>query len=402
MVEPEGSMGLSGSLLMVAGEPSGDRHGADLARVLKESLPGIRLWGMGGAHMRGAGVDLLVDISGVSVVGIMEVASRLGAILRARRRLLRAVDGIPPTLAVLIDFPDFNLWLARALRRRGIPILYYIAPQAWAWRRGRVRLMARIVKRLAVILPFEEEFFRAGGVPATYVGHPLLEQLQVEGSCAEARRALGLAPDMKVLGLLPGSRPIEVARMLPVMLEAARRMTQKVPKLRPVVAISPAIDMDGMGIPVRELCPAAQMVRGQAHRVLRASEVAAVASGTATLEAALLGTPTVVVYRASWLSYALARALVRVKHVSLVNLLAGQEVVPELIQARFTAQGLELELLSLLEDTERKERMRAAMGMLAERLGPHRASHNVAAMAREMLLEQSLGSQGRPEQRRRV
>lgn len=371
--------------LMVAGEPSGDRHGADLARALKEKLPGVRLWGMGGDHMREAGVDLLVDISRVSVVGIMEVASKLGAVLRARRELLRAVDRVPPAMAVLIDFPDFNLWLARGLKRRGIPILYYIAPQAWAWRRGRVKLMARLLDRLAVILPFEEEFFRAGGVSAKFVGHPLLEQLQVRESSEEAKEALGLGREVRVLGLLPGSRLNEVQRMLPLMLEASARLARGVKDLCPVVAISPTVDPNRVDSLVAAHCPMARTVVGQAHRVLRASQVAAVASGTATLEAALLGTPIVVVYRASWVSYLLARFLVRVKHVSLANILAGRKVVPELIQRDFTPRSLELELLNLLEDPQRRQRIQNEMGQLASRLGSPGASLAVAEMALEIL-----------------
>ena len=371
--------------MMVAGEPSGDRHAADVARAIGESCPGVRLWGMGGMHMREAGVELLVDISGVSVVGILEVVSHLQAVLRARRRLLRAIQERNPPVAILVDFPDFNLWLARALRRRGVRILYYIAPQAWAWRRGRVKLMARLLERLAVILPFEEQFFRAAGVAATYVGHPLMEQIHWDLSPEEARQALGLDPQSPVLGLLPGSRANEVQRILPLMLEAAGSLIRKIPDLKPMVALAPAIDASHLELWAKKICPGVELVQGQAHKVLRASKVAAVASGTATLEAALLGTPTVVVYRASWLSYLLARALVRVNHVSLVNILAGQEVVPELIQNDFTAKRLARELASLLADPSRCSMMQEAMARLARELGPRKASQNVAVMAMDML-----------------
>lgn len=370
---------------MVAGEPSGDLHAAHVARALRGIRPDLKLFGMGGMQMGEAGVELLVDISGVSVVGILEVLSHMKAVLRARRRLLGAIKKRNPTLAILVDFPDFNLWLARALKKRGVPILYYIAPQAWAWRRGRVRLMARLVERLAVILPFEQEFFRAGGVETRYVGHPLLEQIRKEGSREEAMEALGLDPGAQVLGLLPGSRPKEVERILPVMLEAAGILTKRIPCLTTIVALSPALEPEPVRMKAKKICPGAKLIQGKTHAVLRASSVAAVASGTATLEAALLGAPMVVVYRASWVSYILARALVRVNHVSLVNILAGREVVPELIQRDLTAQRLAGELLDLLEDSSRRSLMQEAMAGLAHQLGTQRASLNVAGMALEML-----------------
>ncbi len=377
----------TGQVLIVAGEPSGDLHAAQVARALRRISPELKLWGMGGMHMQEAGVELLVDISGVSVVGIIEVLSHMKAVLRARRRLLRAIRERNPSLAILVDFPDFNLWLARALKRRGVRILYYIAPQAWAWRRGRVRLMARLVESLAVILPFEQEFFGAGGVAARYVGHPLLEQILTPDSGQEAMAKLGLDSDALVLGLLPGSRAKEVQRILPVMLEAACNLTERIHRLIPVVALCPALEPESVSDKVREICPRARVIQGQAHTVLRASAVAAVASGTATLEAALLGTPMVVVYKASWVSYVLARALVKVKNVSLVNILAGRQVVPELIQQDFTAQRLAAALLELLEDPSRRGAMQEAMAGLAQELGTQRASINVATMAMEMLRE---------------
>jgi lipid-A-disaccharide synthase len=384
-------MNVKGQVLMVAGEPSGDLHAAHVAKALKGICPELKLFGMGGMHMGEAGVELLVEISGVSVVGILEVLYHIKAVLRARRRLLRAIQERKPTLAILVDFPDFNLWLARALKKLGVPILYYIAPQAWAWRRGRVRLMAELVERLAVILPFEQEFFQAGGVAAKYVGHPLLEQISQEGSREQAMEVLGLDPETQVLGLLPGSRSKEVERILPVMLEAAEILTKRIPGLTTVVALSPALEPEPVRSRAEEIFPGAKLIQGRTHAVLRASTVAAVASGTATLEAALLGVPMVVVYRASWVSYVLARALVRVNHVSLVNILAGREVVPELIQRDLSAQRLARELLDLLGDSSRRSLMQEAMASLAHELGAQRASLNVAGMAAEMLGGRLLG-----------
>jgi lipid-A-disaccharide synthase len=374
-----------GRILMVAGEPSGDRHGADLARAIAQFLPRVALWGMGGQHMARAGVRLHVDMAGVSVVGIVEVLAHVAAILRARRTLLREVDRDPPLLGILIDFPDFNLRLARSLKKRGIPIFYYISPQVWAWRGGRVRLMSRLLDRVGVILPFEEGLLRQAGIAAEYVGHPLREQLGVEESPEQARVALGLAPYCPVLGLLPGSRPGEVENLLPVMLEGTRLARTKIPEIQPVVALSAMVPRNRVDVTVRPFGSAALVVEAQAHRVLRASRMAIVASGTATLEAALLGTPMVVVYRASWISYLLGRLLVKVKHVALANILAGQRIVPELLQGNLTPPALRDHIERLWHDEEARDRMRDGLRAVGESLGSKRASRNAARIVWEML-----------------
>ncbi len=372
-------------ILMVAGEPSGDRHGGDLARAIREALPGVRLWGMGGEHMAREGVSLAVDMAGVSVMGIVEVLGHLAAILRARRVLLEAVDQDPPSLAVLIDFPDFNLRLGRRLRQRGVRLLYYISPQVWAWRKGRLKLMARILERAAVILPFEEAILRRAGIAARYVGHPLIEQVKRGESKEEARLALGLPPEASVLGLLPGSRPKEVERLLPLLLAGTRLAMKKVPEIRPVVALSSLVSEERAHEIIKASGVSAQLVVRQAHRVIRASEVAAVASGTATLEAALLETPLVVVYRASWVSYLVARLLVRVNHIALVNILAGERIVPELVQGGLTPPAIRDQVLGLWQDESARARMIERLRGVGESLGSGSASRNAAGMVVEML-----------------
>ncbi len=377
--------GSARAILMVAGEPSGDRHGADLADAVKAALPGVRLWGMGGDHMARAGVELLVDMRRVAVVGIVEVLSHMAAILQARRTLLRAITQAPPALCILIDFPDFNLWLARAVRRRGIPILYYISPQVWAWRRGRLRLMARLLDRMAVILPFEEPLLRRAGIRARYVGHPLLEQVDTGTSAPIALASLGLPAGAGVLGLLPGSRPREVESILPVMLEGARRAMAVIPEIQPVVALSSLVSKEEAAAAVRASGIPVRVVEGQAHRVIGASRVVVVASGTATLETALLEVPMVVVYRASWISYLLGRLLVKVPHIALVNILAGEEVVPELLQGALTPEAICGEIVRLWRDEGDRRRMIRGLRGVKARLGHQRASQGAAAMVLEMI-----------------
>lgn len=380
-----GGVASARGILMLAGEPSGDHHGAGLARALKEVLPPVALWGMGGDRMACEGVHLRVHMADLSVVGLVEVLGHLGAAFRARRTLLKAVDADPPILAILIDFPDFNLWIARALRRRGIPLLYYISPQVWAWRRGRLKLMARLLDRVAVILPFEEGLLRRAGIAAEYVGHPLVEQVDKGNSQAEALRLLDLAPDTPVLGLLPGSRPREVEMILPSMLEGARLIQEAIGEVYPIVALSPLVSKGQVERRIRSSGLPTRVVEGKIHQVIRASRMVLVASGTATLEAALLETPMVVVYRTSWISYLLGRLLVKVKHIALVNILAGEGIVPELIQGGLTPRAIRDKVLDLWQNGENRSKMVQGFCRVGDALGSSSASRRTAQMALEMI-----------------
>jgi lipid-A-disaccharide synthase len=370
---------------MVAGEPSGDRHGAKLAEALCRICPQVRIAGMGGSDMAAAGVSLTVDMAALSVVGLTEVVGHLGAAFRARRALLDQIDREPPQLAILIDFPDFNLWLARALKRRGVPLLYYISPQVWAWRAKRLRLMARILDRVAVILPFEEALLRRAGIEAKYVGHPLVEEIERPSSAA-ARATLGLPNnDATVLGLLPGSRPREVERLLPVMLEGARLVQGGIRNLQPVVALSPMVPAARVAPLVERAGTPARVVVGDVHNVIAASHVVVAASGSVTLEAALLETPMVVVYRTSWLSYLMGRLLIKVKHIALVNILAGRGLVPELVQRRLSPRSICDQVSSLLGDEQARRTMAGALRTIGATLGVQSASRATAQIALEMI-----------------
>ena len=357
------------TIMLAAGEASGDLHGAAVCRGLKGLAPACRLVGMGGARMAAAGMELLVDVTASAVVGGSEAVSRLPVLYRALHRLRAALEEAPrPAALVLIDFPEFNLRLARAARRVGVPVVYFIPPQVWAWRRGRVRTIRRLVSLVLAVFPFEPPFYRLAGVPVAFVGHPLLDALADAPDRAAARRELGLAAGARVVGLLPGSRREEVARMLPVMGAAAARIRAATPEVQFVLARAPTVEAEAIARHVGGMTELT-MVAGRAHAVLRAADLALVTSGTATLEAALLGTPMVVCYRLSRVSGLAARLLIRVPWISLANLTLGRAVVPELYQASATGERLAEEALRLFQSPGALGAQREAFRELAGRLG---------------------------------
>jgi lipid-A-disaccharide synthase len=330
--------------------------------------PGVRLAGMGGAQMAAAGVRLVERAERVTVVGGTEALGRLPALWQAFQALRRHLRETRPRVLVLVDFPEFNMRLARTARRLGVPVVYFVAPQVWAWRRGRLRAMARDVSRVLAIFPFEVGVYQEAGVPVEFVGHPVLDVLPALDRTT-ARSGIAAA-DETLVGLLPGSRDAEVCRHLPVLLDAARRILARRPRTRfalPVATTIPVARVEaavlGSGFPV-------EVLPGEAYRVMAASDLLLVASGTATLEAACYGTPMVVLYRLSSLSYGLARVLVRgVSHISLPNIVAGREVVPELIQGRATPTAVAGAALRLLEDEGARAAQRQALLEVRGRLG---------------------------------
>jgi len=297
--------------------------------------------------------------------------------------VLAEADRRQPALAVLIDYPDFNMRLARRLRARGVPVVYYISPQVWAWRRGRVRAIRETVSHMIVLFPFEEPLYREAGVPVTFVGHPLVDLVRPAADRDAFIRSCGLDPARPVLGLLPGSRQKEVAFNFPAIRGAVARVASARPDVQFLLAVAPSLDTEELrqtasGAPIR-------LVAGQAHAVLSVASAAVVASGTATVEAALLGVPMVVVYRVSALTYTLGRPFVRVPHFAMVNLIAGRGVVPELIQADFTPENVAAEVLSLLGNRERLEGMRRDLLRVRELVGEPGASRRAAEVVRSLL-----------------
>lgn len=371
MTSPEWSADQS-AIMLSAGEASGDLHGGMLCRALRELSPGLRLFGMGGSQMAAAGMEVIVDPTGHAAVGTSEAVGRVPALYRAYRAMGRRLLADRPRALVLIDFPEFNLRLARRARRAGVPVVYFIPPQLWAWRAGRVRQMARRVTRVLAVFPFESPLYERARVPVTFVGHPLLDVVPLDLSRDEARRRLGADPGHALIGLLPGSRPGEVERLLPPMLEAARRLAAADGRRRFVLGLAPTVAPEQVAAIRSKSAPGVppiNLVSGRTYEVMAAADTLLIASGTATLEAALLGAPMVICYRVSRLTELLARALTRVRWIGLPNLVSGRAVVPELIQGEVTGARLAEEAARLLEDPVAATAQRAAFKDLRARLG---------------------------------
>ncbi len=365
------------TFLVVAGEASGDALVAGLVAELRRRRPDAQFFGMGGDRARSAGVEILYDAREISVMGIAEVIPRLWRILRVMRGLCEAAAERRPDAAILVDVPDFNLRLARKLKAKGVRVVQYVSPMVWAWRPGRVRRMARDYDRVLCVLPFEERYLRERGVKATYVGHPAIDELPERRSSAAMRAALGL-PDRPTLALLPGSRPTEVRRILPALLESAAELSAEKPDLQFVIPVAPTIPDAEIEARLASARIKPLLVRGRAPEVVGASDVAVVASGTAVLEAGLMARPLVVVYRMSWLSALVARLMLRVAHVALVNLLAGRRIVPELLQRAMKPGRIVAEARKLLDDRSARERMIADLESIRGILGAGGASGRAA------------------------
>ncbi len=408
----------------MAGEASGEGHAARLVAALREQRPRAQFFGVGGEAMAAQGVRLLCPASELAVVGLSEVAGHFPAVCRALRDIARALKRERPALALLVDFPDFNFWVARLARYFQVPVMYYISPQVWAWRTYRVNTIARLVDRMAVIFPFEEEFYRARGVPVTYVGHPLRETLPPAPPRQELLAAWGLEPDRLTLALLPGSRESEVKRHLPFMLAGAKLVQQAIPTCQLILPLASTVTEGmiervlgggsesaapcpppkppsqpfkglGEGDGGRGMGPMApgplppisclKILPGQSYEALVAADLAVVASGTATVEAALAGVPTVIVYRLAPLSYQVGRWLIRVPHIGMANLMAGERLFPELLQEDFTPERLAKEVLNLVKEPGRLEHLRQGLARVVRSLGGPGASARAAKVALEVM-----------------
>ena len=365
-------------VLFVAGEASGDLHAAGVARELRARSAPYRLVGIGGDAMRDAGVDLIQHVEGLAVMGFVEVLRHVPkhwALLRDLKQRIRSGN---TALLILIDYPGFNMKLAEEATAAGVPVLYYITPQVWAWGAGRLAKLARTVTHAAVILPFEETLLREHGVPTTFVGHPLLDRAEHLPTRAEARAQLGVPDDASLLALFPGSRAQEIARHLEPFVATAQELQRRRPGLRVVVSAAPHIRLDDAACPY-------PIVRSSSFAVLRAADAAMCKSGTTTLEAAVAGCPLVVAYRTNALTYAAARRLVKIPHIGLVNVVAGRQVAPEFVQGALQANAVADALEPLLdrEGTERAQ-MVGELARVRDSLGTPGAARRVATMALEL------------------
>jgi lipid-A-disaccharide synthase len=364
--------------MVVAGEASGDLHGGRLVEALHRLAPELVAEGMGGLRMREAGVRLLADAGETAVVGLTEVWEKRRILSRALARLRAHLREVRPALLICIDFPDFNLLLARTAHRLGIPVCYFISPQVWAWRRGRIRTIRRLVRKMLVLFPFEEAVYRQAGVDVTFVGHPLLDWLAAIPPRDACRASLGIPGASPVLGLLPGSRVAEVRRHLPLLLGAASHLTAGHPDMRLLLGVAPALDPAAVQQSVAASPLRVRVVQDRTPEVIRAADLLLAVSGTVTLEAAVLGTPMIITYRVGLLSAIVGRLLIRVDHIGLPNLVAGKRIVPELIQFQATPERLAAIASEILGSPDRQAEMRAALAEVRGRLGTPGATDRAA------------------------
>jgi lipid-A-disaccharide synthase len=367
------------SIMIIAGEASGDVHGAKLANSIKNRSRDTFLFGVGGIAMKSQGVQILVDIKTLSVMGITEVLAKLPSIYRAMTTVKKALNRLKPNLLILIDFPDFNFHVAAFAKKLGIPVLYYISPQIWAWRQNRVHKIKRLVDHMAVILPFEAAFYRKHRVPVTFVGHPLLDGILP----APDRLPATTNMEKPGIGLIPGSREKEVTTLLPVMLQAAKIINRTLPTSPFLVSCAEAIDTGLVSTIVSQYASTMEIkvIKGSIDRVFKQSRMVIAASGTVTLEAALYGMPTVIIYKVSPLSYWIGKRLIKVKHIGITNLIANKELQPELIQDDAPPQIIAHTVTAMINDPERLKQMENELVGIRDLLGGAGASDRVARIA---------------------
>lgn len=375
-------------ILLVAGEASGDIHGAALVRELRRRCPGAQVSGIGGTYLRREGMEIFVDTATVATMGLTEILGSAGRLLAAFRRMKRILHEERPDLLVLIDYPEFNMMLAKHAKRLGVPVFYYISPQVWAWRRGRIRKIVARVDRLGVIFPFEAELYNEiapGDTPsarpiAVFVGHPLIESVHPLRSAAETRARHGLDPDRLLLAILPGSRKKELDLLLRPALEAASRL--QVEGWQAVVVLAHTLTEDDLRAALDGAPVGVPVISGETYDVLHAADAALVKSGTGTLETALLGRPMVIMYRVSRLTHAIAKRMIRVDHIGMPNLILGQRIFPECVQDQVTAENL---VAAVHEVYGRRDEMQRVLEDLRTRLGEPGAAGRAAELALDLI-----------------
>jgi lipid-A-disaccharide synthase len=371
--------------LIVTGEASGDLHGANLIRASREIDPHLSFFGVGGRRMAAEGCEILIAGEELAVMGLVEVLGHFPVILRAFNRLKALMRGTDrPDVLILIDFPDFNLRLAREAKKAGVPVLYYVSPQVWAWRRGRVHNIARVVDRLAAIFPFEPEFYKGLDIEVEYVGNPLLDEVRVERSRDDFLRDRGFDPDRPVVGLFPGSRKNELHYNFDTIVAAAQQIRAHIPEMQFLLPVAASLQaaairerLDGSDLNV-------VLSEESIYDTANACDAIITVSGTVTLQIALVGTPMAILYKMAPLTYAIGRHLVKVPHVGLANIVAGQGVVREFIQEQATPEALAEEIVRILEDSVYNRSIRDGLGLVQTRMGEPGCSARVARMASAM------------------
>jgi lipid-A-disaccharide synthase len=372
-------------VMVVTGEASGDLHAANMVRALRRMDPGLRFSGMGGSALRSAGVEILVDSTRLSVVGLVEVLVHYRDIRRALATLRARLQRERPALLVLVDYVEFNLRLARTAKQLGIRVLFYVSPQVWAWRSRRVKRIGRVIDAMAVLFPFEAEVYRRHGIPVRYVGNPLVDEVRASSDCRTLRREFGLDEAAPVVGILPGSRHGELSRHLPLIMEAGRLLRARIPDVQFIMPLAPGVDV------ARDVTPHVDprlkivQIAGRTYDAMHSADALMIASGTATLEAGLLRVPMAILYRVSPITYFIIKRLILIRNVGLANIVAGERVVPEFIQNDATPENIADEIERLLTNPDYARAMRERLGVIREKLGSGGGSDNVARMALELI-----------------
>lgn len=372
------------SVLIIAGEVSGDMHGANLIKEMKKTAPDLEFWGTGGELMKHEGAELLYHINQMSLIGLTEVIKHIPFVYKVLDRITQFAEERKPQIVILIDYPGFNIRLGRRLKKINRKIFYYISPQVWAWGKRRIKKIAGITDKMAVILPFEEKIYKEAGIDAVFVGHPLLDTVYTSVTKDEFIADTGLSPDKLTVGLLPGSRVPEVENLLPEMLESLRKVAEKLADVQGIVSMSPMIDKSvydkiTAGYPLVPLIPEYN------YPIMRHSDILIIASGTATLEAAIFGTPMIITYRVSPVTYLFAKLLVKVRYIGLANIIAGKQIIPELLQKKSSAANVGEELENMLTRPVIRETMRTELQEVKEKLGTPGASRRAAQIAIELM-----------------
>jgi lipid-A-disaccharide synthase len=373
------------TVFIVAGEASGDLHASHLARKLLTLDPEIRLKGMGGDNMRRAGVDIMIDASELAVVGLFEVLANYRTIKGALEKIKQTITDSPPDLLILVDYQEFNQRLAAYAKSIGVKVLFYIGPQVWAWRPKRVYKMGQIVDQMAVIFPFEVDLYKDANVPVEFTGHPLVEEVIADKSTAQARELLEL-DDVTTVGLFPGSRKGEIKRVLPIQLKAAKRLLKQNPDYQFVLPLAESLHEDVLDPYLEEIFDLRiAVINGRTYDVMQACDVIITASGTATLEIALMGIPMAIVYKISWLSYFILKFMVSIDRIGLVNIVADKFVVKEFLQGQARPRKIAAEILHILTDKNYNETMRKELSLIRDKLGDSSGTTHVAQLAYDML-----------------
>jgi len=370
-------------VMIIAGEASGDLHGSKVVKAMRDRDAGLFFCGIGGQALKDAGVKILADSSRLAVVGITEALAKMPYILKGMALAKRLLKTLHPDLLILIDFPDFNLHIAATAKKIGIPVLYYISPQVWAWRPGRVKKIGKRVDQVAVILPFEVDFYKKFEIPVTFVGHPLLDTDFCPGDKTSEKQI----ENLPAIGFLPGSRDKEIARHLPVMLDAAGIMRQRIENVTFIISLAPSVKKKHVEKLLKKHEPGVgvELISERVEKVLKRCRLVVAASGTVTLEAAIFGTPMVIIYKVSPVSYFLGKIMVRVKNIGLVNLIAGREIVPELLQGKASPENIADTVLNMLSDPNSRKALRNDILGVRDALGGSGASKRVADIALNIL-----------------